>query len=96
MAAHPPERLKILLRRSAIQRRVRQMAGRITRDFRGQRLHLIGVLSGASIFLSDLIRQIPLEVSLDFMAVSSYGRDGSGGPMTKDLTPASRGSTSFW
>ena len=94
MAAHSPERLKILLRRSAIQRRFRQLAGRITRDFRGQRLHLIGVLSGASIFLSDLIRQIPLEVSLDFMAVASYGPgDRSSGEvrLTKDLDTSIEG-----
>ena len=94
MTAHPPERLKILLRRSAIQRRVRQMAARITRDFKGQRLHLIGVLQGASIFLSDLIRQIPLEVSIDFMAVSSYGlgRRRSGQVrLTKDLDTSIEG-----
>ena len=94
METHPPERLKILLRRSAIQRRVRQLAGRITRDFRGQHLHLIGVLNGASIFLSDLIRQIPLEVSLDFMAVSSYGLgDRSSGEvrLTKDLDTSIEG-----
>ena len=94
MRAHPPERLKILVRRSAIQRRVRQLAARITRDFRGQRLHLIGVLNGASIFLSDLIRQIPLEVSLDFMAVSSYGlEDRSSGEvrLTKDLDTSIEG-----
>src|SRR3970040_3000967 len=94
MAAHSPERLKILLRRSAIQRRVRQLAGRITRDFRGQRLHLIGVLSVASIFLSDLIRQIPLEVSLDFMAVASYDPDDrSSGEvrLTKDLDTSIEG-----
>ncbi len=94
MAAHPPERLKILLRRSAIQRRVRQLAVRIARDFRGQPLHLIGVLKGASIFLSDLIRQIPLEVSIDFMAVSSYGPgDRSSGEvrLTKDLDTSIEG-----
>ncbi|MBI3405350.1 MAG: hypoxanthine phosphoribosyltransferase, partial [Acidobacteria bacterium] len=41
---------------------------------RGERLHLIGVLKGACIFLSDLVRQIGLDVSIDFMAVSSYGK----------------------
>jgi hypoxanthine phosphoribosyltransferase len=94
MTAHPPERLKVLVRRSAIQRRVRQLASRIARDFRAQRLHLIGVLNGASIFLSDLIRQIPLEVSLDFMAVSSYGLgDRSSGEvrLTKDLDTSIEG-----
>jgi hypoxanthine phosphoribosyltransferase len=74
MRARAHEHLKVLLRHSAIQRRVRQMARQITRDFRGERVHLIGVLKGACIFLSDLVRHINLEVSLDFMAVASYGK----------------------
>jgi hypoxanthine phosphoribosyltransferase len=87
-AARDNERLRVLLRRSAIERRVREMAREITADFRGQRLHLIGVLKGASIFLSDLIREIRLEVSLDFIAVASYGQSThSSGQvrLTKDL-----------
>jgi hypoxanthine phosphoribosyltransferase len=94
MEASSRQRLKILLRSAAIQRRVRQLAAQITRDFRGKPLHLIGVLNGASIFLSDLIRQIPLEVSLDFMAVSSYGlSDKSSGEVrvTKDLDTSIEG-----
>lgn len=72
---HPSgEHLKVLIRSSAIQKRIRLIAGQITRDFKGQRVHLIGVLKGACIFLSDLIRHVDLEVSLDFMAVSSYGK----------------------
>jgi hypoxanthine phosphoribosyltransferase len=72
-AGHPGE-LKVLLRRAAIQKRVREVAREITRDFRGERVHLIGVLKGACIFLSDLIREIDLDTSIDFMAVASYGR----------------------
>lgn len=93
-STHPPERLKILLRRGAIQKRVRSMAAHITRDFRGQHLHLIGVLNGASIFLADLIRQIPLEMSLDFMALSSYGsgaRSSGEVRLTKDLDQSIEG-----
>jgi hypoxanthine phosphoribosyltransferase len=70
------------------------LARQIARDFRGQPLHLIGVLNGASIFISDLIRRIPLEVSLDFMAVSSYGlSDRSSGEvrLTKDLDTSIEG-----
>jgi hypoxanthine phosphoribosyltransferase len=74
MPAHRREKLKILIRRAAIQKRVRETARRITRDFRGQRVHLVGVLKGACIFLSDLVREIGLETSIDFIAVSSYGR----------------------
>ena len=74
MQSHGQEHLRILLRSSAVQKRVREMGLQISRDFKGQRVHLIGVLKGAAIFLSDLIRQIRIEVSLDFMAVSSYGK----------------------
>jgi hypoxanthine phosphoribosyltransferase len=70
------EHLKVLLRSSMVQKRVREMGHQISNDFKGQRVHLIGVLKGAAIFLSDLIRHIRVEVSLDFMAVSSYA-DGS-------------------
>jgi len=73
---HPKqkERLKPLIRRAAIERRVRKVARQISRDFRGQRIHLIGVLKGSCIFLADLVREIDLESSIDFIAVSSYGR----------------------
>jgi hypoxanthine phosphoribosyltransferase len=68
------ERLKVLIRRMAIQKRVREVAHQITKDFKGERVHLIGVLKGACIFLSDLVREINLETSIDFIAVSSYGK----------------------
>jgi hypoxanthine phosphoribosyltransferase len=71
---HKPH-LRVLIRRSAIRRRVREIAREITRDFRGEPIHLIGVLKGACIFLSDLVRHIDLEVSVDFMSVASYGKD---------------------
>jgi len=80
MVIENEEQLRILIRHSSIEKRVRAVAHRITRDFRGQRVHLIGVLKGACIFLSDLVREIDLETSIDFIAVSSYGRgkDSSG------------------
>ena len=92
--AHGREHLRILLRRKAVERRVRELGRQITADYRGQRLHLIGVLKGASIFLSDLIREIDLEVSLDFIAVASYGQSShSSGQvrLTKDLDTSIEG-----
>jgi hypoxanthine phosphoribosyltransferase len=74
MAAAKDKPLKKLIRRSAIEKRVREVAHAITRDFKGERVHLIGVLKGACIFLSDLVREIDLETSIDFIAVSSYGK----------------------
>ena len=64
---------EILLTERAIQTRVRDLAGEIRRDYPND-LHLIAVLKGAFVFLSDLVRHMPGYVSLDFMAVSSYAK----------------------
>lgn len=88
MPAARQEKLEVLIRRAAIEKRVRAVARRISADFRGERVHLIGVLKGACIFLSDLVREISLETSIDFIAVSTYGPGGeSSGQvrMLKDL-----------
>jgi len=65
--------LKVLLSRDQIQKRVAEIGAEITRDFAGQPIILIGVLKGATIFLSDLARQISLDATFDFIGVSSYG-----------------------
>ncbi|MHC4606817.1 MAG: hypoxanthine phosphoribosyltransferase [Planctomycetota bacterium] len=56
-----------------IRARVREMGRRITREYRGRRPVLIGVLQGAFVFMSDLARSIDLPVTCDFIRVSSYG-----------------------
>ena len=60
----------------AIQARVRALAEEIRRDHPGD-LHLIGVLKGAFIFLADLVRAMPGNPTIDFIAVSSYGKNTS-------------------
>ena len=67
--------LKILISRDQIARRVAQLGEKITRDFAGEQLVLIGVLKGAAIFLSDLSRSIKLDATFDFISVSSYGNE---------------------
>ena len=64
---------EILLSRDEIQKRVVELALDIRRDFRDD-VHLVAVLKGAFMFLSDLVRAMPGHVSLDFMAVSSYAK----------------------
>ena len=56
-----------------LQRRVRELAAEISRDYRGRDLLLVCVLKGAVFFLSDLMRHIDVPCELDFMAVASYG-----------------------
>lgn len=74
-SAHKAGALRVLIRRAAIQKRIAAVAREITRDFSGERVHFIGVLKGACIFLADLIREIDLDTSIDFMAVASYGKN---------------------
>lgn len=69
------ETVRTLLTRSRIQKRIREMGREIRRDFPGEPLILVGVLKGAVLFLSDLARQIGGELTFDFIAVSSYGKD---------------------
>ena len=64
---------EILLSADQIQRRVGEMAADIRRDF-PEGVHMVAVLKGAFVFLSDLARRMDGEVSLDFMAVSSYAK----------------------
>jgi hypoxanthine phosphoribosyltransferase len=63
-----------------LQRRVRELAEEISRDYDGKDLFLVGVLKGAVFFLSDLMRAIEVPCEVDFMAVASYGSstDSSG------------------
>jgi hypoxanthine phosphoribosyltransferase len=80
--------LKVLIDADRIQERVREMGREITRDYRDKNLHLLGVLKGACVFLSDLMRAIDLPLSIDFIGISSYGASTkSSGEVriTKDL-----------
>jgi hypoxanthine phosphoribosyltransferase len=71
-----PELIPILSK-TAIDARVKEIAHRISEDYKERDLILIGILKGAFIFLSDLIRQLTIPVKVDFMCVSSYGHDMS-------------------
>ena len=64
---------EILLSEDQIQKRVGELAVELRRDF-PEGLHLVAVLKGAFVFLSDLIRQIPGDLSLDFIAAASYAQ----------------------
>ena len=92
----PSEKVRILIPRSRIQRRIIELAKQIRQDFPKEPLHLVGVLKGAVFFLSDLARGITGEVSFDFIAVSSYGKNArSSGQvkLTKDLDASIEGKT---
>ena len=64
---------ELLLTREQIAARVQEMGRQITEDFRGRDLTVICILKGAVVFFVDLVREIDLPMTMDFMAISSYG-----------------------
>jgi hypoxanthine phosphoribosyltransferase len=66
--------MEVLFTQAEIAGRVKAIGGEISTDYAGESVVLIGVLKGAAIFLADLSRQISVNNTFDFVAVSSYGR----------------------
>ena len=64
---------EILVTEEALQERIAELGGEINNDYKGQDLHLICILRGGVLFLTDLMRYITVPNTIDFMAVSSYG-----------------------
>jgi hypoxanthine phosphoribosyltransferase len=81
----PPE---VLLSRYEIEQRVAELGAKISLDYRGRVPHMVGVLKGAWVFMADLIRHMEVDVTVDFLGISSYGSgtQSSGEvKITKDL-----------
>ncbi|MBA2737528.1 MAG: hypoxanthine phosphoribosyltransferase, partial [Pyrinomonadaceae bacterium] len=86
--------LEILYSEEQIKARVGELGAEISRDYAGKELVVVGVLKGSVVFLADLIRAVDLNLTIDFMAVSSY-KDGTVSTgdveILKDLTNPIRG-----
>ncbi len=65
---------EVLVSEEDIEKRVKELGDIITKDYMDKDLVVIGILKGAVIFMSELVKNIKLPVTLDFMAVSSYGK----------------------
>lgn len=75
-----PDLERVLISEDQIRERVKEMADEISRDFAGKgRVYIIGILKGAFIFLSDLTRRLDVPHTVDFMALSSYGKTTESG-----------------
>ena len=70
--------LKILITREQIAARIVEMGLTITADSAGEPVIFVGVLKGAAIFLSDLVRAVELQATFEFIGVASYGRVAAG------------------
>jgi hypoxanthine phosphoribosyltransferase len=64
---------RVLITREQIKTRVKELAGQISQDYASTEPVLVCILRGAVVFLSDLMRELSIPASVDFMAISSYG-----------------------
>ena len=64
---------EVLLTQNDLKSKISQIGKIISKDYEGKELVLIGVLKGSVMFMSDLMKEIEIPCSMDFMAVSSYG-----------------------
>ena len=88
------EHIKVLLTEEEVDAKIQMIGEQISRDYAGRQVHLICVLKGGSFFMCELAKRISVPVSLDFMAVSSYGSGTKSGgvvKIVKDLDEPIRG-----
>jgi len=64
---------EVVIGREEIAAKVRELAARINKDYAGREIFVVGVLNGAMVFLADLIRELDVPITMDFIVVSSYG-----------------------
>ena len=82
------ERAKILISEHDLKSKIKEIANKISADYNGEEVLFVGILKGCIHFYSDLTREINLPLTMDFMAISSYGAGTSSSgevKMLKDL-----------
>ena len=83
------KRIEPMLTAEELQECVEELGRTITEDFAGEKLHVIGVLNGSFVFLGDLVREIDVDMTVDFLGLSSYGDSTKSSGvvrMTQDLS----------
>ncbi len=74
------DKLKVMISEQEVNARIVELGAQISKDYAGSEIHLICILKGSVFFACELAKRITVPVSMDFMAVSSYGnsRESSG------------------
>lgn len=69
------ERIRVMVPEEDINKKVKELGARISKDYEGKELHMICVLKGGVFFMCELAKRITIPVTMDFMSVSSYGSE---------------------
>ena len=80
--------MKLLLSESDIKKRVKELADQISVDFKGKTPIFVGILNGSYVFMADLLRELSIQVEVDFVKIRSYDGDSSTGTikLRKDIS----------
>jgi hypoxanthine phosphoribosyltransferase len=88
------ERVRVMISEQEVDAKIRELGEIINRDYAGKQVHLVCVLKGGSFFMCELAKRLTVQVSLDFMSVSSYGSETKSSgviKIIKDLDEPLRG-----
>lgn len=81
-------KIEVLISEEDIKKRLKEMAKEISRDYKGMDVHALGILKGSFVFMADLLRYLEpdINVSCDFLTISSYGNETKSSGVVKFLT----------
>jgi hypoxanthine phosphoribosyltransferase len=80
--------MKLLLSESEIKKRVKEVADKISKDYKDKTPIFVGILNGSYVFMADLLRELNIQVEVDFVKIRSYDGDSSTGTIKfrKDIS----------
>ncbi len=77
------EKIGVLISEEQVNDRIQELAEKISADYAGKTVHLVGVLKGSVFFMCELAKRITIPVTMDFMSVSSYGNSKTSSGVVK-------------
>lgn len=87
-------KIEVMISEEQVVARIKEIAAQLSEEYAGKKLHIIGVLKGSVFFMCELAKHMTIPVTMDFMAVSSYGNDTKSSgivKMVKDLDESIEG-----
>ena len=80
--------MKLLISKEDIKKRVKELAGKISEDYKDKSPIFVGILNGCYVFMADLLREVNIDTEVDFVKIRSYEADSSTGTIKfrKDIS----------
>ena len=85
------ETIRVLLSEEEVDKRIAEIAAKISEDYNGEQVHMICLLKGGVFFTCELAKRLTIPVSMDFMSVSSYGADTKSSGVVKIIKDLDEG-----